>query len=158
MSTFFKQYALTIALVATLAITAWTAIQDEHLDELVLIQPRKQHIASPIQPLTNIKYSWREDTPLIITRDLFPPVENQAPQIDQAETAPININPFIYAGKIVEGGVVTVFLTEGEKNHAVKKGDVIEQLWKIKSISPPSMILKNLDTKTEVQIEIGVIS
>ena len=54
--------------------------------------------------------------------------------------------------------MVTIFLIDGEKNHAVKKGDVIEQLWKIKSISPPSMVLKNLDTKTEVQIEIGAIS
>ena len=103
MTIFFKQYALIIALVATLAMTAWTAIQDEQSDELVLIQPRKQHITSPMQPLTNIKNSWREDTPLIITRDLFPPVENQAPQVVQVETAPININPYIYAGKIVEG-------------------------------------------------------
>ena len=38
--------------------------------------------------------------------------ENIAPQ----KSAPVN--PFVYAGKVVEDGKVTVFLLDGEKSHA----------------------------------------
>jgi hypothetical protein len=67
-------------------------------------------------------------------------------------------NPFTYAGKVAEGGRLVVFLLDGEKSHAVQLGDVIEDVWKIKSITPPTMTLKNIPLKVEIQMEIGANS
>lgn len=67
-------------------------------------------------------------------------------------------NPFIYAGKIIEDGSLVVFLIEGEKSHAVKSGDLIEDTWKVKSITPTTMTLKNIPLKIEIQMEIGAKS
>ena len=67
-------------------------------------------------------------------------------------------NPYRYAGKVVEDGQVSVFLTDGTNNHIVKVGDVIGGVWQVQAIRPPQLILKYLPLKTEVNIEIGVLS
>jgi hypothetical protein len=67
-------------------------------------------------------------------------------------------NPFVYVGKIIEDGMLVVFLVDGEKGHAVKSGDVIEETWKVKSITPPTMALTYIPLKIEIKMEIGANS
>lgn len=69
----------------------------------------------------------------------------------------IPVNPYTYAGKLIENGEVIVFLTNGRNNYAVKKGDTIEDAWQVKSIHSTEMILHNLSTHTQITVQIGAL-
>lgn len=63
--------------------------------------------------------------------------------------------PFSYAGKLVEEGNALVFLTQGNRNLAVRSGDVIDGVWRVESIRPPTMMMSYLPLKTVVPLVIG---
>lgn len=62
--------------------------------------------------------------------------------------------PFSYAGKLVDNGQYTVFLSVGEQNYSVKNGDVVLG-WKVKSIQPPTMVMRYQAMQTDVPLSIG---
>ena len=65
--------------------------------------------------------------------------------------------PFIYAGKLVNNGQLTVFLSKGALNYTVREGDVIGK-WQVKRIEPPQMIMSYRPLNTEVPMMIGDIN
>lgn len=163
-----KKYGLWIVLVITLAATIWTSQQDDmqepsmHLDTNISAPVSAAKNSNGLKSKivisdANTTTAQREEI-LEIPSNLFSAL-TATDNINAASIAePAFVNPFIYAGKLVDEGRVTVFLLEGDKSHAVKVGNIIEELWKVKSIVPPIMVLKNLSTKIEVQIEIGALS
>lgn len=165
MQNLLKQYGLWIALVSTLAATFWASQQDDETSVL------SEHNVIPVvvtNPLNNLTHkevanvgsgiAIQRQEILDMPSNLFSTIASVENLAVTSIEEPVIANPFIYAGKLVDEGRVTVFLIEGNKSHAVKVGNVIEELWKVKSIAPPIMVLKNLSTKTEVQIEIGALS
>ena len=162
-----KQYGVWIALAFTLTATAWVSQLEESDDAVglksnVLLETegansviKSQRIASAANSIAIARPKISEEPKNIFTT--FGVAENAgAENIAPQKSAPVN--PFVYAGKVVEDGKVTVFLLDGEKSHAVNVGDVIEEIWKVKSISPPNMTLRNLPLKIEMQMEIGATS
>lgn len=67
----------------------------------------------------------------------------------------IPVLPFTYIGKLGQDGRYTVFLTMNGKSSAVKKGDVLAQLYRIEDIQPPMMTLTYLPTNIKQTMQIG---
>lgn len=63
--------------------------------------------------------------------------------------------PFKYLGKFIDGNQVTVFVTQGDRNLAVKTGDVIDGTYRVDSIAPPMMTLTFLPLSMQQSLEIG---
>jgi hypothetical protein len=170
-----KKYGVWGALILTLAATVWVSQQeqtDDQLnmaDEVASASDRVTATATTKNTIDQVDASNRMDTSASLMRrsditeepqNIFTPfivadtlsVQNAAESEVQAP-----VNPFIYAGKLVEDGNVIVFLIDGDKNHAVKSGDVIEDVWQIKSIVPPVLMLKNIPSKIEIQLQIGAL-
>ncbi|MGV3583070.1 MAG: hypothetical protein ACO1N8_12275 [Methylophilus sp.] len=165
MQNLLKQYGLWIALVSTLAATIWASQQDDETSAPSEHNVIPKVVTNSLNNLTHKEVAnvgsgiaiQRQEI-LEMPSNLFSTIASVENLVVTSIEEPVIANPFIYAGKLVDEGRVTVFLIEGDKSHAVKVGNVIEELWKVKSIAPPIMVLKNLSTKTEVQIEIGALS
>lgn len=80
-----------------------------------------------------------------------PPVE--ASSDSEANTAPPL--PFGYAGKVMERGQWTVFLTRADEILAVREGDKIDSIYWVKSVQPPKMefTYSPLEQSQEMNIE-----
>ncbi len=177
-----KKYGVWLALLFTVAVTIWIS-QQEEADELVgavsksakALDGKKKlrvtHLALNNIDATETKQggqavslpadlgiqrSLDNDVPKNIFTPFVSIQNNQDMNAEPAITSPAN--PFVYAGKIIEDGLLVVFLIDGEKSHAVKSGDVIEDIWEVKSITPPTMTLKYIPLKIEIQMEIGANS
>jgi hypothetical protein len=169
-----RKYGVWLALLLTLAATVWVSKQDA-ADELVTTTGRTM---GPLNrekksPITQQNRGESKQSKNVVT-DSFTlrPFDNEVPKNiftpfiaiqneSELNAAPVNLlpaNPFTYVGKIIEDGTLLVFLVDGEKSHAVKSGDVIEETWQIKSITPPTMTLKYIPLKIELKMEIGANS
>jgi hypothetical protein len=164
MQALIKQYGIWIAFALTLFATFWVASQEEaEAPQIEVIPSNSVAIKKPIIKENN---ALQPNNSTLIQREeineapgnLFATLKsaNILPVTENIDSIPVN--PFIFAGKLVDEGKVTVFLIDGDKSHAVKTGNVIEELWQVKSIRPPTMVLKNLSTKIEIKMDIGVIS
>ncbi|MEZ0238322.1 MAG: hypothetical protein ACAH06_09690 [Methylophilaceae bacterium] len=155
-----KQPLIWGALVLTLATTAWVAASDDAGQEDILVKPRPRASSAIVDEsrasATNLAYQPRppiEGEP----EDIFP---GDAPPEEIAAAAPppkpvTPPLPFNYAGKLVEDGNALVFLTHGTRNLAVRSGDVIDGVWRVESIRPPTMMMGYLPLKTVVPLVIG---
>lgn len=64
--------------------------------------------------------------------------------------------PFTYLGKVLENGVWEVFLARGGETLIVRNAMVIDGVYRIDAIAPPSMTMTYLPLKQVQQINIGV--
>jgi hypothetical protein len=64
--------------------------------------------------------------------------------------------PFTYLGKVLENGVWEVFLARGSETLIVRNAMVIDGVYRIDAIAPPSMTMTYLPLKQVQQINIGV--
>lgn len=149
------------ALLLTLAATAWVAASDEPSEPLAV--PARKTLRLAAAPALGVM------TPVVPPAYLRPPIEAApedlfgsaypSPPEDVAPSAPAKPTmpafPFTYAGKMIEDGRYTIFLTQGERNLAAHLGDVVDGVWRIQSIQPPTMGLRYLPLNTEVSIAIG---
>lgn len=148
-------------LILTLAATAWVAASDEPSEPVAAPARKTARLAvatppgemPPEVPATYVR------TPIeAAPEDLFGsaqpiPPEVEVPSAPAKPTMPAF--PFAYAGKMIEEGRYTIFLTQGERNLAAHLGDVVDGVWRVQSIQPPTMRLLYLPLNTEVSIAIG---
>ena len=164
-----KRYGVWIGLALTLLTTYWTSKQEDVEQEVLLVVAQSQQdnravmapqkpsdVATEAKPLVLMQRLQFDNTPI----NLFSTFTNSQilvtnEEVIQAPQTPAN--PYSYAGKVVEDGQVSVFLTDGTNNYVVKAGDVIDGVWQVQAIRPPQLILKYLPLKTEVKIEIGAL-
>lgn len=80
------------------------------------------------------------------------PAERQAPPAPSAPPM-----PFTYLGKMQEGdtGAITVYLVQGEQAYSVRKGDMIDNTWRVESINADQMVLTYLPMATRQTISFG---
>jgi hypothetical protein len=107
------------------------------------------------------------DEPSLLRKEIIDPAINmfEVPSNEQEAISitampsapPVPMNPYIYAGKLLENGEMVVFLTNGQNNYAVKNGDTIDDEWKVKAIHSTEMILLNLATQTQISVQIGAL-
>ncbi|WP_171001679.1 hypothetical protein [Methylobacillus flagellatus] len=180
-----RQYGLLVVLLLSVAATVWTAVAEDELAELAVpgapeVRPPRTTAASAVKNVaTNPAYSpaaqiaaaqnvvTQPDTFSLAMRtpqdeepgELFG--HQSAQQAAQALAAPpkptVPPLPFIYAGKLEDDGDVIVFLSEGDRHHAVHAGDVLGD-WKVLIIAPPRMTLRFLPLNREVSMTIGEVN
>lgn len=64
--------------------------------------------------------------------------------------------PFAYMGQLAEGKDVLVFLTEGDRNLSVKKGEVIDDKYRVEDINQSELVLVYLPQNVKQTLPIGV--
>lgn len=151
-----------VALALTLAATAWMASTDESAEALAVPARKTLRVPAPAAPeATNPSLDPDSFTRAPIEEapaELFATEQDVAPEAEMPQT-PVKPTtpafPFVYAGKMIEEGQYTIFLSQGERNLALHAGEVIDGVWRIQSIQPPTMVLTYLPLKTEVSMAIG---
>jgi hypothetical protein len=98
---------------------------------ILTLQPRDTLIkGTSSQPHSNTLFGSHNWSPPPPTPTMAPPAPAAAPPL-----------PFKYLGKSKEADQWQVFLAKDEVTLIVKESDVIDSLYRVQSISPPSMIL-----------------
>lgn len=64
--------------------------------------------------------------------------------------------PFTYMGQLAEGKDVLVFLTEGDRNLSVKKGETIDDKYRVEDINQSELVLVYLPQNVKQTLPIGV--
>ena len=63
--------------------------------------------------------------------------------------------PFVYMGKLIEDGRMTVYLTRQERNYVVKAGDTIDGMYRVEEVTPRMMTLVYLPLNIKQTLMIG---
>lgn len=63
--------------------------------------------------------------------------------------------PFTYIGKLVDGGVTTVFLAHRQANLAVKVGEVVENTYRLEQVTDSTITLTYLPLNAQQQMSLG---
>jgi hypothetical protein len=82
------------------------------------------------------------------------PVDNTPPPAPPAPSAPPL--PFVYIGKAVGEGAWEVFLARGDKTYIVRNKMVIDGVYRVDAIAPPTLTLTYLPLNQVQQLNIGV--
>ena len=92
-------------------------------------------------------------------KDLFSVHSWAPPPPKPAVTAPVALTappvPYTYVGKKRESDAWEVYLTRGEQIMIVREGEVLESLYKVQKIQPPSLTLVYLPLNQAQTIVIG---
>ncbi|CAN5864273.1 hypothetical protein BH11PSE12_BH11PSE12_06140 [soil metagenome] len=88
-----------------------------------------------------------------------PPPPPAPPPVAAAKPAPPTAPalPFIYLGKSLSEGHWEVFLSRGERTIIVQNKSVIDGVYRVDTITPPSMMLTYLPLNQVQQLTIGVL-
>lgn len=160
---------LWITLLFTLAACFYVAQQDgadQHEDGIVLARTEAEQIN---YAKTNKVFKQQ---PYVLPQLLRTQLTNEPKNIftifiPQAELnqknseAPVEAalaNPFIFAGKLVDNGKIIVFLMDAQTNYSVVTGDILAEVWQVRSIAPPMMTIRYLPLKIDMQLQIGALS
>lgn len=117
---------------------ASTTVRELDLDRLSGRQP-----AHPAEDPFRAR-SWQPEEESRKNAPPSPPPAPQAPPL-----------PFAYLGKLVEGGRVAVFLTQGDRNHVVRAGDTLEGAWRVDDISEHTLSLTYLPLGQQRSLAVG---
>lgn len=169
-----RRTALGLALAATLAATVWVgeqeAVEPDAPGQPVTrpavrpdVQPRPSE-PSEVITLARLK---RDISPEAM-RDLFaskswyvpppppkyvaPPPAPPSPPAPPPAPPPL---PFVYLGKILDDGQITVFVVFNGRNIAVKANEVIESTYRVDAIDPRSMVLTYLPLDMKQTLSLG---
>jgi hypothetical protein len=63
--------------------------------------------------------------------------------------------PFSYIGRLAEGAQTTIFLASADRNFVVRKGDVIDNTYRVEEIGPATLVLTYLPRNVRQTIPIG---
>lgn len=81
-----------------------------------------------------------------------PPPPPPAPPPPRPSAPPL---PFSYIGKELEGSRWTVFLADRNSSRIVRQGDLIDNIYRVDSVAPPTLTLTYLPLKQQQTIAIG---
>lgn len=165
-----KKYGIWMALSLTLIASIWVGQQENDTSDAVVLVLQKNNAGKATYASTSSTASSKpasgfsvyrraevDDSPQNLFTVFVSPQETSLDE--EINTGPqMPSNPFTYAGKLLDDGKLIVFLTDGVRNHSVQVGDVLDDVWQIKSIQPPELTLKYIPLKTEIQMQIGASS
>lgn len=166
MSLHLRQVILGISLVLTVLTSVYSKFDDTNDD---VVDPAKKGI--PMQPKSNIKIVnsnsnigqyrtvWEISDNEV---NVFPAFFDKKPQdafkisfpvVEQAVIPPpvpaVPPLPFIYLGKMTDGMIVTIFVSQNDRNLALKGGEIIDGLYQVKSIDPQRVVFEYIPLKLE---------
>jgi hypothetical protein len=89
--------------------------------------------------------SWYVPPPVVVPQVVnLPPPPPSAPPM-----------PFTYIGRMIDRGDVTLFLGRNGHQYTVRKGDVIEEAYRIDEIGSTEVVLTHLPTNTRQTLLLG---
>lgn len=151
------------ALAVTLVLASWQEPHDEGPAAVVEVASRSRatvrHDTPPVllaMSINSLQRGGGDQEADMEVKDIFgrqswfvpPPPPKPAPP------APPPL-PFKYLGKVIDDAKVTVFVMQGDRNYAVKTGDVINGTYRVDVIAPPMMTLTFLPLGMQQSLEIG---
>jgi hypothetical protein len=164
-----KKNLIWIMLLLTLAACFYVAQQEDKAnqdeDEIVLVRTASKQVDSaeistdrqvPHALLPLLRAQATDEPKNIFTVFVSEADLNQRSAEKPVEAPPAN--PFVFAGKLVDEGKIIVFLMAAQKNYSVVTGDILEEVWQVKSIVPPMMTIRYLPLKMDMQLQIGALS
>ncbi|MBI1905698.1 MAG: hypothetical protein HYS20_05565 [Rhodocyclales bacterium] len=63
--------------------------------------------------------------------------------------------PFKFLGRMTDGGILTVFVAQGNQNLSLRKGDVVDNLYRVEEVSDASVIFVYLPLDERQALQIG---
>lgn len=152
-------------LTATLVAMVWVDDQSTESDPTVVsgeekVAAKKMKAQSLRLSLENLQRTQRDESEQI--EDLFkakswyvpPPPPKPGPP--PAPTPPPL--PFQYMGKLLEEGKLTVFITNQDRNYAVKAGDTIEGSYRVDRVDPQQVLFTYLPLNMQQTLVIGGVN
>jgi len=152
-------------LTATLMAMVWVDDQSTESDPTVVsgeekVAAKKMKAQSLRLSLENLQRTQRDESEKI--EDLFkakswyvpPPPPKPGPP--PAPTPPPL--PFKYMGKLLEEGKLTVFITNQDRNYAVKAGDTIEGSYRVDRVDPQQVLFTYLPLNMQQTLVIGGVN
>jgi hypothetical protein len=94
--------------------------------------------------------SWPQQADLFVSRSWQPPPA--PPPKAEAPRAPVL--PFRYLGKVLEGGAVMAFVSQGALTHLLRQGDVLAD-YKVDAITPVEMTFVYLPLNEKQRLTFG---
>lgn len=152
------------ALALTLGLAVWLGEEPEEAGEAPADEPPAAKAEPPAGPAQSGRVGQitaarpGQAGPAGEIADLFAPQSWQAaaPPAAAAPSAPEQAQlPFTYLGRLIDGGRVTVYLATEGRNLAVRKGDVIDDTWRVESIGPATMVFRHLPEGRRQSLQIG---
>lgn len=156
---------LVVMLGLTLSAAAWVSQDDAAAEPVSVVRPvPAQNVAPPdrdkTEAVTDLKPNkLQREVKDEVAADLFeakswyvppPPPKPLPPPPPSAPPL-----PFVYMGKLIEDGLLTVFLTKQERNYVVKAGDTIDGMYKVEEVNPRMMTLVYLPLNIKQTLMIG---
>lgn len=156
---------LVIMLGLTLSAAAWVSQEDAAAEPVSVARPvPTQNVVPPArdktEAVTDLKPNkLQREVKAEVAADLFeakswyvPPPPPKLLPPPPPSAPPL---PFVYMGKLIEDGLLTVFLTRQERNYVVKAGDTLDGVYKVEEVNPRMMTLVYLPLNIKQTLMIG---
>jgi hypothetical protein len=148
-------------LLGALAVTAWLALGDQQTPTIEVVGVSEPTRARPSSPRAEPEIlALAPRTPEVGGKVLFaatswtpPPPKPPPPPPPAPPTAPPL--PFKYVGKQRIAGGWEVFINQGEQVLVVRAGQSIDQVYRVESVKPPTMVLTYLPLDQTQSMSIG---
>lgn len=164
-----RQKILGVILVLTSALSLHAILTTDGAQEDTVVEPVRKGVTSikheehSVQDVSNLQ-KFRRSQWIISDSDvnLFPAfiekrlednlktvelVGEHTPSIPAAPTAPPL--PFTYLGKMIDGALITVFVSKNGRNLTLKGGETIEGLYAVKSIDAQKVVFEYIPLNLE---------
>lgn len=156
-------------LVLSLIAAGWTGAREGGAVDVVEVAKPPHSVApratvpaekTEAEPLLDIPLEKlrRQDSARNV-KEAFPPkswyVPPPPPKPEAAPPPSAPPLPFIYLGKMVEEGRLTVFVASQDRNFAVKEGDVIDNTYRVEAVKGTLMELTYIPLNMKQTMQIG---
>lgn len=140
---------------ATQAVTAGAAKQRKPLSAampalnaaVIASEPPRDSLPSAVQEARPLLV----DEPVVnLFAGLLPPETTTA---DTVEAAPVN--PYTYAGRLLQEGRWLVFLTDGQQQYVVREGERFAEGWRVTRLDQHRLVLQHAGERFEMMLENG---
>lgn len=88
--------------------------------------------------------------------NLFAALEVPALAMEDAQ-ALLPVNPYQYAGRLLEDGRWTVFLTDGQEQYTLQEGDRFAGDWQVAALDQQKIVLQHAAERFEIRLDDGVV-
>jgi len=161
-----RRWLLWAALACTL-LACWWVEQAEQAAVTTLAPPQRrvslaqalpqgvvpERISAPQNVSIPASMKAAADEPAI---DLFAVMD--MPSADSAEAATAEaVNPYTYAGRLLEDGRWTVFLTDGQQQYVLHAGDRFAEGWRVAVLDQHKIVLQHAAERFEIRLDNGVV-
>lgn len=156
-----RKSALALLLLSSVAAAVWLGLhdEDEGTDAPPVRKPERptrtqeSPVRLQLQTLKRASQATESSDSAFTLQSWLPPVALAPAASAVAPSAPPL--PFVYAGKMVNGNVITVFLQRGDESLMVSRGDTLQGAYFVEEVQPTALVLTYLPLNQRQVLSIG---